>query len=70
MNLLTQGEVFATREDAAAKERRQPALTADRKTRRGFMWPLCAPALETSSMTWDGVYELTVKLLPMMRLSL
>lgn len=49
------GLVLAVKHEAAAKERRHPALTDDRNTLRGCMRPLWTPALETISVTWLGV---------------
>lgn len=47
--------VLAVRHEAAAKERRQPALTEERNTFSGCMRPLYTPARETISVTWLGV---------------
>lgn len=49
------GAVFVLNALAAAKERRHPADTADRKTLSGRMFPFFAPARDTISMVSAGV---------------
>lgn len=49
-----QGDAFVLKALAAAKERRQPAETADRKTLSGRMLPFFTPALDTSSIVSAG----------------
>lgn len=48
------GDAFVLRALAAAKERRQPADTAERKTLSGRMLPFFTPARDTISMVSAG----------------
>jgi hypothetical protein len=41
---LTQGDVLAITAEAGANDRKQPALTAERKTKIGLVRPFLAPA--------------------------
>ena len=59
--MRTHGEVLAVKAEAAATESKQPALTAEIKTRRGCILALCTPARLTISVTSEGVYAFTVK---------
>lgn len=60
--MFTHGEVFATKQDAAANDKKQPALNADRNIFSGRILPFFTPALETISMAWAGEYELKLML--------
>jgi len=50
------GAVLVLKALAAAKERRHPAETEDKKTLSTRMLPFFTPALDTSSMVSAGVY--------------